>query len=376
MKGSNLHHRITKRMKGAETRGLRIAIVGVGVAGCAAAWYLNSDGVDVTLIEKSRGVSGRAATRGRGEVRFDHGANFFKLNDRAIRYVVQQVVPSKDLVQIEGEIVSFSAAAPTRTSKRDGQQALWTYRDGISRLGKLFVNHANVEVQTRSRVQSLRSRDNEWYLSIEAGVQFGPFDCVLLTPPAPQTVEILSASTGPGCTDLMDALRRVDYASQFAFILGYERAWKLPVGVYGWINSDTDYPIAWLSREEAKPGHVPEGQRVVICQMQPWWTKQHFHDPVDSLVPEVAAYSARILGNEANSFDWYDHQRWRYARPQTRLSLMDARRGEAHGLFLAGDFLAEQAGVPEALHQGLEAARRIGRRFGIETAQLLSTGSV
>ncbi|MDX1531103.1 MAG: NAD(P)-binding protein, partial [Rhodothermales bacterium] len=59
-----------------------LAIIGAGAAGLAAAFGLRDSGVAVTLFEKSRGVSGRAATRRRtadGQTwRYDHGAQYVK----------------------------------------------------------------------------------------------------------------------------------------------------------------------------------------------------------------------------------------------------------------------------------------------------------
>ena len=56
----------------------RVAIVGAGVAGLAAARRLAGHGIPVTVLEKSRGLGGRCATRrvrtGSDELRFDHGA--------------------------------------------------------------------------------------------------------------------------------------------------------------------------------------------------------------------------------------------------------------------------------------------------------------
>ena len=58
----------------------RVAIIGAGLTGLSAARRLIEAGIETELFEKSRGVSGRAATR-RLEfhdltLRFDHGSPF------------------------------------------------------------------------------------------------------------------------------------------------------------------------------------------------------------------------------------------------------------------------------------------------------------
>ena len=43
----------------------KIAIIGAGVSGLAAAWALREHDAEITIFEKSRGLSGRTASRTR-----------------------------------------------------------------------------------------------------------------------------------------------------------------------------------------------------------------------------------------------------------------------------------------------------------------------
>ena len=56
-------------------------IIGAGMAGLTAANLLQNAGWAVTVVDKSRGVGGRMATRRLGASRFDHGAQFFTVRD-------------------------------------------------------------------------------------------------------------------------------------------------------------------------------------------------------------------------------------------------------------------------------------------------------
>lgn len=55
---------------------IKIAIIGAGIAGLTAAKILK-DCAQVTVFEKSRGVSGRMSTRYADPYYFDHGAQYF-----------------------------------------------------------------------------------------------------------------------------------------------------------------------------------------------------------------------------------------------------------------------------------------------------------
>ena len=62
-----------------------VAIVGAGLAGLACARVLFGAQHAVTVLEKSRGVGGRIATRRVGRLAFDHGAQYLMVRDAGFR---------------------------------------------------------------------------------------------------------------------------------------------------------------------------------------------------------------------------------------------------------------------------------------------------
>ena len=52
-----------------------VIIIGAGMAGLACARRLADAGVIPVVLDKGRGIGGRAATRRAGEWQFDHGRN-------------------------------------------------------------------------------------------------------------------------------------------------------------------------------------------------------------------------------------------------------------------------------------------------------------
>ncbi|MFM8721078.1 MAG: FAD-dependent oxidoreductase, partial [Chthoniobacterales bacterium] len=60
-------------------------VIGAGLAGLAAAGRLRKAGQDVLVLEKSRGLGGRAATRRWDGLPVDHGAQFFTARSEDFR---------------------------------------------------------------------------------------------------------------------------------------------------------------------------------------------------------------------------------------------------------------------------------------------------
>jgi len=339
----------------------RIAVVGAGVAGLAAAWSLRTPPAEVTVFEKSRGYSGRAATRGRYGVRYDHGANFIRPTSDRVEQLITEKLPADDLVDIDGDIGTFTADGQISAQGRGKSAPKWTYRNGINTIGKLLARQGTAIVQTETRIRRLENADRTWTLVSEEDEYFGPFDSVLLTPPAPQTADILAASDAPDAIDesIIDAVRSVDYAAQFTMVLAYERKIRRPGDYYGLLNGDGKHPIAWIGFEQDKPGHVPDGHSVVVIQMAPGWTASRLEADPDNFMTDAKELAAKVLKADLKRPSWYDTQRWRYALPQSAADMEVLARGARAGLFFAGDYVVGEGRVGYAIESGLDAADRL-----------------
>ena len=340
----------------------RLAIVGAGAAGMTAAWALRTREMEITVFEKSRGPTGRAATRGRSGNRYDHGANFLTLDRPRVREVVLEGLPTDELATIEPGIWTFDGDGTVAPPNSD-DDTRYTYRRGINTLGKLLDKGCPAQIATETRIEALRGGDGQWTLVDTNGETHGPFHAVLLTPPAPQTADLLSASTGPAAHDLADAVGEASYAAQFTVVLGYDRRISRPNPFYGLLNDDREHAVAWIGFEDVKPGHVPEGQSVVVIQMSPSWTAKRLETDPDDYVADVKSMAASVCGCTLKRPSWYDTQRWRYSLPVEGADVDTLAQGAEHGLFFAGDYVAGTGRIAAAMETGLNAADAITRRF-------------
>ncbi len=338
----------------------RLAIIGAGPAGLAAAWRLRDVAdIDVTLFEKSRGVFGRAATRTRHGARLDPGANYFRTDLPDITRMVGSELPSDDLVEIAGDINVFDRFGKISAgdSSLNGEKK-WTYRNGINTLGKLLAEAARCEILFGTRVGGIRrnSRSLSWEVIDQENRGYGLFDAVLLALPAPQAVALLpeDASIAAG------ALAPATYQSQWSFTFAFGgNANKWPGEAYALVNNDRQHKFAWVSRENAKPGRIAEGTLVVMAQMQPGWSLERFDHGAAALAQEVSKALADFFGWDSAAFQWFDSQRWKYSLPTGRADPEQLRAAETIGLYVAGDAVVGRGRVSQALQSGLDVAKRI-----------------
>jgi predicted NAD/FAD-dependent oxidoreductase len=345
-----------------------LAIVGAGLAGLSAAWALRDDPVAVTIFEKSRGVSGRAATRGRNGVRYDHGANYFTPTSRRVRRLVTRHLPTEPLVDIDRPVGTFDRDGSAGVPDASNERPKWTYRDGISRLGKLLAAASSAEIQHQVRVDRLLREPGAtagWRLRDVEGGSYASFDAVLLTPPAPQTATILRSSEMPATlrATLVDGMQAAAYVPQFAYIFAVEDDLSRPVDAYGLRASDPASPVAWIGFENDKPGHVPNGITLIVVQTSPHWTADRVDAAPADFLPVVRSKVEALVGTDLPPFAWTDTQRWRYALPTAPADAEALAEGEAAGLFFAGDALAGKGRIGRAIESGLDAADRIRAAF-------------
>lgn len=339
-----------------------IAIIGAGVAGLGVAYALRGTGATVTLFEKSRGLGGRAATRRKNGAIYDHGANYVKYSDGPVDNLI--TLPHAHLIVIDTPVWVFDANGQIAPS--DQQDSLkWSYTTGITQLAKTLYAASDATLVSETRIVAFEREGQQWALLDEAGNAYGPFDALVLTPPAPQTLELINASAwhDPAKATLCNALASVSYRSIFSFVLNYPFTLDLPW--YAIVNTDRQHPIGWLSREECKAGHVPVGQSLLIVQMAADWTVDHYDVSAEELLPQAAALVADLLNDARLAHPaWYDLQRWRYALPNNGLDPAALVPAEAQNLYCAGDGIVGQGRVYLALENGLDVGARLKSRLG------------
>lgn len=338
-----------------------IGVVGAG-AGAAAATYVLDSATDatVTVLEKSGGVCGRAATRRRGDYEYvyDYGANYVKDDDERVVDLLTETLDNEGLVDAAEPIYTFDEAG-TVSEGRDADDHKWSYRRGLTQIAKRLFAATDATIERRTRVETLERDGADWYLHA-ADERWGPFDAVVCNPPAPQTAALLADAEwdAPARSALVNACEAVDYRSIYTAVLGYE--FRLDRPYYALVNVDKAHPLGWVSREECKAGHVPDGESVLIAQANHEWTVANYDDDPAANVAELADHTADVIGDDRlRDPTWTDHQGWRYALPEAGVANGPVASAADDGLYVVGDWVAGEARLHAALRNGLDTGERL-----------------
>ena len=340
----------------------RLAVVGAGAAGAAATYALRDDPIEVTVFEKSRGVCGRAATRRKDDCVYEYGANYLKPGDDRVTDLVTGELSTDGLVDIAEPVYTFEADGDI-TPGREADEHKWTYEAGITQLAKRLFGATDATVENGVRVEVLDRLADGWRVVDGEGTAHGTYDAVLLTPPAPQTADLLGQASWDhdDCRALRQAVASVPYRTVVAGVLHYDFALDVPW--YGAVNADKAHDIGWVSREECKRGHVPDGESLLVVQMNEPWSVANYDRHPGTLVEAIAERAAALVGDDRlTDPDWTDYQHWRYSQPEGEVDHDALTGARDHDLYFAGDWVAGEGRIHAALRSGLDVAVDIAGR--------------
>ncbi len=340
-----------------------VLIVGAGLAGLALAHDLQGRGQSVRVLDKSRGVSGRAATRRMpppepqfSEARLDHGARYFTArHPRAVALAESGVAAGWNRVWTRG-FAAWEGGQITPPAQ-DGHPR-YAPPAGMSTLGRELAR--GLDVGTGLEASSLERLPGGWRVHTRDGV-VGEAARLVLNLPAPQALALLEP-----LLDDTDGIEALEAAAERLSRVEYAPCWA--AGVVLDKDTSADWPalslkghpvLDWIAREHTKraAGHPP----ALMLQASAEWSRAQLERRPDEVLPELLAAAADVLAEQITADHAFAH-RWRYATPERRVPgpcLWDAQLG----LGLCGDgFTPDGHGprVEAALLSGWALARQIG----------------
>lgn len=274
-------------------------IIGAGYSGLQLAQGLTgSESNSVQIIEKSRGVGGRLATRRDGQFTFDHGAQFLRscdLNHSQIRRW-----------QNEGILKNLHSNT-------------FTVLGGMTRIAKDLAKDLNIVFD--SKAKRIYRFDEAWHIQDESGASFQA-NRLVLSCPLPQSLELLKNSDTP----YPSSLDEVRYAKAIVFLIKDEENQE-PLEAYREIQSSGIFSIASQQRKGASTHPAS------TVTMTPSWSEQHFDKSDTEII--ALAYDKIVTHLPYASIDQITVKKWRYSHPLTIFK--DQFIEIQPGLYLMGD---------------------------------------
>lgn len=320
---------------------MRVAIVGAGISGLAAARTLAASGHDPVVFESQSQVGGRILTVRAGGFLFDSGATTIAARGRELEDVMFRQLSTEGLVKIELPVFVHNSLRVSPGDPAKNRIDRFCYIGGNDLLPQRLAE--NLEVRLNEPVQSIERHGACFRIGAEG------FDGVILAMPTEDAKPIL-ATMGES-----RPFTNTSYRSCLAVLLGYD--FEPPaVGYHALVDPDGAHPLGWLSMESLKcPGRAPDGKTAVLAQMGPQFSKLYFEAQDDYIAEATIDMLARLYNKNWERPEVAVIQRWPNSHPEMTAQFDSVNRPGSKVL-VAGDGLLG-ARVEYAYECGARAAR-------------------
>ena len=282
-----------------------VAVIGAGISGLMCARTLQDHGCEVTVLEKSRGLGGRMATRrADANLRFDHGAQYFTARDARFQRYVQSWLEDEVVQPWHGRVVVLNGGS-IQKEKRETDRFVAV--PGMNAICKHLGSELKVRLETR--VRSLEREGQQWLLKDEQS-ELGRFDFTIVSAPAQQTAELLHEAA----PQLATRVRDVEMAG----------CWAVMLAVTSSLGSDFDgafvheSPLSWIARNSSKPGRDSQPETWVL-HASPEWTSANLEESPEAVADQLIEEFWRVTNRAPADLAFRAAHRWRFALPQEPL---------------------------------------------------------
>jgi renalase len=317
-------------------------IVGGGITGLITATILQRRGIKVTVLDKGKGIGGRLATKKIShepaiEGVFDYGAQYFSVSDPKFQVWVNDWLN-------QGIIKEWCQGF----SKSDGKPRYCGVKGTRGIAEHLALD---LDVQTNTKVVDL-AYESQWLVKTEDAQEYLG-EMLLLTPPVPQSLDLLDASLMALPLEVRFALENVSYHRCIALMALLEKPSNIPSP--GGITLDDKY-LTWLGDNHQK-GISPNGYAVTL-QASISFSDYYWESDDDEIAYKLLSAAADYLDSPVIK---YQVHRWRYSLPKTLHAEPYLDVSEIPLLFAGDAFVAPS--FEGAVLSGIAVGELIGKRF-------------
>ena len=330
-----LYERIVSRP--ARSRSMRIAVIGAGPAGLAAARTLHDHAMDVTVFDKGRGPGGRTSTRLFDGGSVDHGAPFLTFTDERLK-------PWARAWARQG-LIARTGLTPRTEKDAAWLNDTWTAIPGMHALARHLATDLHIEQEVR--ITGMVRSGATWTLHTESGATRDGFGAVIVAIPAPQAFALLSGVSPAIVRDLSSVTMNPTWTVMLASGEPLPATWSAT-------RPDTGI-LDRVIRSSALPGRSGMDAWVLHAGLE--WTKEHLEADPDWVLAELKSAFADLIGQPLPEMAWQRAHRWRFAQPSAPAGI-ECSWDPDQQLTACGDWTLGGT-VEGALLSGVAAAGRL-----------------
>ena len=285
-------------------------IIGAGLSGLTAAKKINELKLgSVVILEKSRGVGGRMATRRTLGTRFDHGAQFYRLK--------------KDIENLHEKWLLENVNSFWFDSI-DGNH--WCAKTGMTALAKSMTR--NLEINLEKLITNIIYENGVWRVRSDKDEEWSARH-LILSSPLPQSVKLLDGVVSQSSfkTKKYEEIKKIEYTKALIALVSFEEDIFINDSGYAEYKSGDFFSLADQKRKGIS--EIP----ALTITMSPQFSEEYFEHNDEVIIEEIIKRFSnqypqlKILASEL--------KKWRYCRPTSQYENLHCEI--ADNLYLIGD---------------------------------------
>jgi len=284
-----------------------VAVIGAGITGITLANLLQKK-FNLTVFEKSRGVGGRMATRRAEPYQFNHGAQYFKIENKEFKDFLQPLILNKIIKPLEANQIEILNKEVIKRTKIYNKQ-YFTAESKMNSVVKYLMNN-NFSIKLLCKIEKIIKENNKWFVIDSGQVSFGPYDWLIITIPPNQAKEILYNNF-----KFLDIIKKIKMRSCYSLMLGFDKFEEFDFDTALFLNED----VQWLSIRKI----ILENKEYynLLINSSYNFAEQNINGSKDKISDHLIKQVSDILKCKLNNYEHKALHFWKYAMSEKNNSL-------------------------------------------------------
>jgi len=340
-----------------------VAIIGAGVAGLACAQQLHQSGYRVVVVEKSRGVGGRMATRRLETTCADHGVRYLEAQGKFLPPLIEVLLQRGILQAWTDDVYQLNSTQPEITNESESSQInRYVAPAGMTAVAKFLAK--DLEMWLNRRVEAITpTAENTWHLTLNSPdetFQELTAKAVVMAIPAPQALMLVEPLRGTIASEFLDRLGTVEFDPCITVMAGYQNE---QLSLPSWQACDVSHnaDLAWIGLDSSKRSNATAPIFVLHSTSE----FAHLYLDTEDLKPigqQLLSSAAELLIPGLDNPDWFQVHRWRYAFTSHSLGQNYLYSATPLPLICCGDWCGGDL-INGAMNSGIVAASKINSQL-------------
>lgn len=253
------------------TNSLRVAVLGSGIAGSAAARTLAERGVEVVVFEAGFGIGGRTSTRVTRDdfkYQFDHGAQYIgSPKTDAFQECLEEW---KSVGFVKEWTGNFGSAVGSNVEVETEKKERWVGFPRMNSICRNLVHHRNTRVKLQTRANALRTIEGWSLTDSKTRKDLGTFNWLVASDRNSGSHFRRDLAEG-NVEEFTTGIRNIKSVKSLTAMVAFEKPLELKLDGVQFTGKDSQYgSLGWVARDSSKPGRErKDGHECWVLQSHP-----------------------------------------------------------------------------------------------------------